>query len=53
MEPPSLEVGASSFLLNTVYFKGPEESALEKTGNVVVCIRGRKEEFSILWRVDP
>lgn len=53
MESPSLEMGGSSFLLNTVCFKRPEESALEKTGKVVVCIGGSKEEFSILWRVDP
>lgn len=42
MEPPSLEVGASSFLLNTVYFKGPEESALEKNRKCG-CVYQRKK----------
>lgn len=53
MEPPSLEVGGSSFLLNTVCFKRPEEPAIKTPGKVVVCIGGRKEEFSIVLRVDP
>lgn len=38
---------------DTVCFEKPYESALEETGKVAMCNRGREEEASILRRVDP